>query len=149
MAGSRREYLDAALEHRPVDAVPQAGAGVDESALLARGHPGRELGTRADRRLAPLHAGVLRAELGDLHNRAAPVALDRPEACLPLIRPAGQVRPGGPARQMLPVGSARPVLLAGLARPVLPVRHGPRAPARRPARFSATSASHSATARVV
>jgi hypothetical protein len=82
---SGRRHLQAALEHCPVDAVAQAGAGVDERGLLAGRGPGAELGARAHGRQAPLHAGVPRAELGHQDRRPASLAPDRLEPGVPVV----------------------------------------------------------------
>src|SRR5262245_23503847 len=114
-ARSWRADLQAALAQRPVDGLAQAAAALNEGGLLTGGRPGGELGAGPHRRRAPLHAGVLLAELDDQDRRRAPVALDPPQPGVALV--------GGHA------GHGQPV--------------------RRAARFSATSASHSATARLV
>src|ERR1700691_1602216 len=123
-ARSGRQDLQAAVAHRPVDAVAEAGAGVDERGLLARRGPGAELGAGVYGLEAPLHARVLRAELGDQRGRAAPLALDRLEPGLPLVGRRIDGEPLGFAHAPDPSPGCAP-------------------------RFAATSRSHSATARVV
>ena len=85
-----------------------------------------ELRARPHRRRAPLHRGVLRAELRHQHRRAAPRARHGAQGSVPLVPSAGRTR------RPLARGH-QPQTLARCCR----------------ARFSATSASQPATARVV
>src|SRR5215468_3565187 len=120
-ARSWRGDLEVTTGQRAVDAVPQAVAARDEGGLFALIGPRGELGAGPHRCWAPLHAGVLRAELGNLDRRRAAFALDPLVIGVPLVGPAALV-------------------------PDLP---GQWAYACCQTRFSATSASHPATARVV
>jgi [ribosomal protein S5]-alanine N-acetyltransferase len=117
------QHLQAAVEHGAVDAGPQAGTGINQCARLAGLAMRSELGAGAHRLQAPLHAGVLRAELGHQRGRPAALAGDRREPGLPLVG-QGRVPVGRRAGHVAPSGV-------------------------RAARFAATSASHAETARVV
>src|SRR5260370_7983805 len=91
MACSRRRHLKTSLGRRAVDTAAQRGTGVDEGGLLASGDPRTELGTGPHGRRAPLHAGVLQAELGAQDPPAAFVALDPPESSPPPSVPSSQL----------------------------------------------------------
>src|SRR6185437_15434564 len=137
-APSRWGHLQATLEHGALDAVPQAGAPLDQCRRLAVRGAGGELRAGPHRLGIPLHDRVLRAELGHQHGGAAAVTPHPPVTDMPLVGTARLERAARPAWAALPERTTR------LAR----ARHGQWASAR-VARFAATSASQPSTARVV